>query len=922
MSYKEEGYLEHYGTPRHSGRYPWGSGKDPYQRDVSFRKKISEMRSIGMTDTQIAKSMNMNTSELRKRISMAKSGTKRYESQEAVRLYDKGYSKSAIAKRMGTSVSAVSLLLDPTMQKRRDLNRVNADILKEAVAEKGYIDIGKGTEQLMGITSTRLKNAVKYLEDEGYVVYNNIYFAQLGTNNDTTLKVLCPPGTTKEEVIRNKDKISLVYDYYSEDGGNTMRKKEPPVSIDPSRVAIRYAEDGGTKKDGVIELRRGVEDLSLGRARYAQVRIAVGGTHYLKGMAVYSDNIPEGADIVFNTNKKRGTMMMNPDPDGSSVLKPMKNDPDNPFGAVTLAPEKMIRCQSHYIGKDGKEHLSALNIVREEGNWATWSKNLSSQFLGKQNPKLAKRQLDLSYSIAKSEFDEIMNLTNPVLRSKLLDEFAGKCDSDAAALKAAALPRQSTKVLLPVPGLKEGDVYAPDYRDGEKVALVRYPHGAIFEIPELTVNKRNPEAKKIVGNSIDAIGIHPKVAEILSGADFDGDYVVVIPTSKVKIKNADRPDELKDFDPKEKYPYYDGKHVMTSREKGIEMGEVSNLITDMTIKGAPMDDIVRAVKHSMVVIDAEKHRLDYKRSEIEQGIPELKEMYQGGAKRGASTLLSRSEAKAYVDHRKKIVSTSKMTPEQLKAWNEGKEVYEPTGKTYTKKRKKDGEVVLDKDGNPIYDTKDRKTELARMDTVDDAYDLIEGGREGATLIESIYADYANDMKALANRCRRESRTAGTYKYEPSAAKTYEKEVRELTAALNIAKRNSPFERQAQLLATLNFRTKLRNNPGLDAEHIKRLKGQELDYARRMVNAKKIPIKITEKQWEAINAGAISASRFKEILDNCDIDIVKNLATPRASTAMSPAKVSKAKSLLANGYTQADVADLLGVSVSTLMKAVE
>lgn len=24
-------FLIHYGTPRHSGRYPWGSGKDPYQ---------------------------------------------------------------------------------------------------------------------------------------------------------------------------------------------------------------------------------------------------------------------------------------------------------------------------------------------------------------------------------------------------------------------------------------------------------------------------------------------------------------------------------------------------------------------------------------------------------------------------------------------------------------------------------------------------------------------------------------------------------------------------------------------------------------------------------------------------------------------------------------------------------------------------
>ena len=28
--------LMHYGTPRHSGRYPWGSGENPYQRNGDF----------------------------------------------------------------------------------------------------------------------------------------------------------------------------------------------------------------------------------------------------------------------------------------------------------------------------------------------------------------------------------------------------------------------------------------------------------------------------------------------------------------------------------------------------------------------------------------------------------------------------------------------------------------------------------------------------------------------------------------------------------------------------------------------------------------------------------------------------------------------------------------------------------------------
>ena len=122
--------------------------------------------------------------------------------------------------------------------------------------------------------------------------------------------------------------------------------------------------------DGVIQLRRGVDDISLGKSRYAQVRIGVDGTHYLKGMAVYSDDMPPGIDIIFNTNKSdKG--------DIHKAMKSIKDDPDNPFGSI-------IR-QKHYIDANGKRRLSALNIVGsedpdgvkrpgEEGAWALWSK--------------------------------------------------------------------------------------------------------------------------------------------------------------------------------------------------------------------------------------------------------------------------------------------------------------------------------------------------------------------------------------------------------------------------------------------------------------------------------------------------------------------------------------------------------------------
>jgi DNA-binding CsgD family transcriptional regulator len=899
--------LRHYGTPRHSGRYPWGSGDDPYQRNASFLGQVDKLRKQGLKEVDIAKGMGMNTSELRKAIALAGTQKRAYEAAEAFRLKAKGCSNSEIARRMQKNESSVRLLLSPALNIRNDETARNAKILRDAVNEHNYIDVGAGTEQLMGITSTRLSNAVALLQRDGYRVYNNIPVEQLGTGHETLVKVLTKPDISWGEVAKNKDKIKLVNQGYSEDGGRTSRLLEPPKSIDSKRIAIRYGDEGGADKDGVIELRRGVPDISLGNARYAQVRIAVDDTHYIKGMAKYGDDMPDGVDIVFNTNKKDTGNKLD-------ALKPIKvEDPDNPFGATIKSDDKLIRAQRHYIDKDGKEQQSVLNIVNEEGEWSRWSKNLASQMLSKQNPSLAKRQLDLSYGIAKDELDEIRTLTNPTVRASLLDKFASQCDSDATHLQAAALPRQTTKVLLPFPDMKESEVYAPSYNDGEHVALVRFPHGGTFEIPTLTVNNKSKSPRESIGNAIDAIGIHPKVAERLSGADFDGDSVVVIPIDKVKITTRQPLKGLKGFDPKAAYPGYEGMHVMDSREKGLEMGKVSNLITDMTIKGANEDEICRAVRHSMVVIDAEKHKLNYKQSEIDHNIAELKTKYQGGPESGAATLLSRSTSEIRVPQRK-IKAPSKMTPEEQEAYREGKMVYEDTGKTFMKGKKlKSGEIR--------YKEKPRLDKVELMTTKEDAFDLVSGSRENTTRIESVYANYANSMKALANTARKEARVEQDIPYSHSAFVTYAPERASLKAKLNIALKNAPLERQAQLIANKKVATKKYNNPNMDNEHLKRLKGQELDAARKLVGAGKTSIRIEDKEWEAITAGAVSKTFLKDILKNADPKRVRELATPRTHKGVAPGKVARAKSMLANGYTQAEVADALGVSVSTLVNAI-
>ena len=883
--------LYHYGTPRHSGRYPWGSGENPYQSDP-FLSHVGELKDSGMNDVEIARALGISTTELRERRSIAKDQLRAARSAQALKLKDKGYSNEKIGELLGgVSEATVRNLLKPGLTERANATRQAADTLKEAVKSKKFIDVGTGTECYLGVSKTKMNTAVRLLEDEGYVVYP-LKVDQLGTDHKTTLKVLCPPGTEYMDLVKNRDKISLVSMVQNSATGENKFGLKDPVSIDPKRVDIRYGEDGGKDMDGVILLRRGVEDISLGDARYAQVRIKVGEDRYLKGMAMYSDDLPEGTDLLFNTNKTREDA-----PNKMDVLKPTKADKDNPFGAV-------IR-QREYIGEDGKKHLSAINVINEEGDWNVWSKTLSSQMLSKQPVTLAKKQLDIDYQQRKKEYDEIMELTNPAVKKKLLESFADECDSAAVHLKAAALPRQASKVIIPFPDIKDNEIYAPGYRDGETVVLIRYPHGGTFEIPTLTVNNKNKTANKYIKNALDAVGINPKVAERLSGADFDGDTVLVIPNNEGKIKTSAPLKKLENFNPSEYYKAYPGMPKVSSStgfHKPDEMGKVSNLITDMTIKGATPDEIARAVRHSMVVIDAEKHNLNWRQSYEDNQIAQLKEKYQGGKNKGASTLISRASSPINVPQRSQrifINDPSKSYYDPSKPI--GAKLYKETGATYTDKKGKE---------------KARLTKSTKMAEIDDAYKLSSG-----TPIENTYADYANKMKALGNEARKAYIDTPSQKYSPSAKKTYSREVESLTKQLLVAEKNSPLERQAQLLGNLIVSSKKKANPEMTNEELRKIKGQALNGARARVGAKKTRIKITPNEWKAIQAGAISNNQLVKILNNTDLDLVRSYATPRAVKGLTASQIARARALLDSGnYTQAEVADTFGISTTALYNA--
>jgi DNA-binding CsgD family transcriptional regulator len=922
-------------------------------------------------DTAIAKSMGLSSTQFRAEIGIATDTRRMYQVSQAKALKEKGLGATAIGREMGVSESTVRSLLDPKAESRMNAAQGAADFIKKRIDEVGMVDVGKGVERELNISSEKLEQALYLLEKEGYPHYSGRIDQVTNAGQMTTLKVVCPPGYQHKDIYR-VDEINSLKQYISRDGGATFEKKfYYPTSIDSKRVKVLLADeigpDGepGVAKDGLIQLRRGVPDLSLGESRYSQVRILVDGDKYLKGMAVYSDNMPDGVDVVFNSNKKTV----------DAAYKKIKDDPENPFGSLIKDADQ--GGQYWYDPKTGQRvsastpgaKLGAINKRADEGDWTEWKDAVPSQFLSKQSTTLAKQQLKLAKESKQAEFDEYNQLTNPTVKKYLLSKFADECDSAAVHLQAAALPGQKYHVMIPINSLKENEAYAPGYDDGTKLALVRYPHGGIFEIPIVTVNNKHAQAKNILGaDVVDVVGVNKKVAERLSGADFDGDTVMCIPThnGKVKITTAPPLDGLEGFDTTAAYgpDTYAGKKVplLTKGNMQKQMGVITNLITDMTLGGADEKELAAAVRHSMVIVDAEKHKLDYRQSEIDNNIAALHKRYQGKESGGAGTVISRAKGQATVEKRQgspkvntKLLKNGQPNPDYDPSKPEGSLIWKPADDLYYPVRKYEGKMVTvktttprksitydstnpeerdyyepvkkvasdgtvsftNKDGSITYKTDYRKQKSTKMMETEDAYSLVSPNRWP---METIYADYANSMKDLARQARMEVHTTGKVAYSAQAKRTYDAEVKSLDNKLNEALKNAPRERLAQIRSNADIRAKQAANPDMEKKDIKKAAQQSLTKNRAeagSVARSKRSIQITDREWEAIQAGAISESKLKQILDNTDVDVLRQKATPRSFTTVTPAKANRMKAMAANGKTASEIAKALGVSTSTV-----
>jgi len=935
--------LSHIGMPRRSGRYPWGSGEDPYQHEAWYGKpdyqsssdflaRVEKLKKSGWKDDAagVREAFGMSLPEYRATLSNASSERRMIKIATAKSLKTDGLTIDQIAEKMGEPPSTVRSWLTlkdsaGTTTKTKEL----ASLLKQQIDEKGMIDVGSGVEIELGVSKTRLDAALKMLEDEGYPVYGGRVPQVTNEGKYTIIKAVCPPGTEHKEIY-NYDKIQSITDYTSHDDGETFTKLAPPASLDSNRVKIRFAEDGGTDKDGIIEIRPGVPDLSLGESHYAQVRILVDKDRYIKGVAVYSDDLPPGCDVLVNSNKSKDVGM-------SGALKKVKDDPENPFGALIKA-----NGQYYYDGPDGEKHLSPINKTREEGDWTDWKDAVPSQFLSKQPIKLAKQQLQVAIDDRQAEFDSINSLTNPTIKKYLLNKFADECDKTSVTLQAAAIPGQKYHVIIPINTLKDNEAYAPGYDNGTTLALIRYPHGGTFEIPIVTVNNRNKLGQSIITNqTTDAIGINHNVAGRLSGADFDGDTVMAIPIrGNINIKSTPPLAGLVGFEPKEQYGGIskldsngvehlyraDGTEYKKMKDTQKQMGVITNLITDMTLQGATSNELARAVRHSMVVIDAEKHGLDYKQSEIDNGIEALKNRYQrktdGSDGHGAATLISRAKSQYSVDKRVgepkvNIKGTDWYDPSRP----EGALIFNykvPDSQleySYTKVNKRTGEVT---------EVTKRKSQQSRwMAEVDDARELIS---DTNTRMENLYADYANALKGMANKARATAYKTERIAINKGAQEEYSTEVKSLKDKLKTALLNAPRERKAQFMASTEVSKKIaaykeaNNGKKPPKKEVGKWGQMALTKYRKEYNSvarRKRSIDINDREWEAIQKGAIGETDLMKILQNTDVDSLRARATPKAGKGLSATQINRIHSLANSSYTVAEIAKKLGVSATTV-----
>ena len=244
---ENEEAIAHYGVKRRSGRYPWGSGENPYQHSADFLARVESLASEGKAEKDIAKELGMTTTDLRMQVRVAKHERRALEADRARSLREDGLSLQEIANKMGyTNDSSIRSLLNENTAENKNRANVTAETIAKELETKNMIDVGAGVEKELGVTDSTLKEALFILETKGYQVYGIGLQQTTNPKQQTITTIVAKDGFDQKYAYNHTEEIASLRDYHSKDGGLSFKKTQYPASVDSKRVMIQYGDQGGS----------------------------------------------------------------------------------------------------------------------------------------------------------------------------------------------------------------------------------------------------------------------------------------------------------------------------------------------------------------------------------------------------------------------------------------------------------------------------------------------------------------------------------------------------------------------------------------------------------------------------------------------------------------------------------------------------
>ena len=165
-------HLEHYGLPRRSGRYKWGSGKDPYQsieRKSSLKKEISKgeryIKSKLSPSNRAKKKAELKAAKAREKEEKKKAKENKYRDEKA---YVKSLSDEEL-RRINNRDTMESQYLKNHPQKKpltkkmidMALNEILIPAVSETVKDEGKKYVKKQLKELQNILNNTAKKSNK-----------------------------------------------------------------------------------------------------------------------------------------------------------------------------------------------------------------------------------------------------------------------------------------------------------------------------------------------------------------------------------------------------------------------------------------------------------------------------------------------------------------------------------------------------------------------------------------------------------------------------------------------------------------------------------------------------------------------------------------------------------------------------------------